>query len=157
MEITFRTLAKAKDIKRVEEIVRSTGFFNEKETDLAIEFIEEHVYDDAEYHFIFAEIDDITVGYCSYKYIDHTKYSYDLDWLVVDDEYRNKGIGKLLVKELCNTIKKLGGHNIYAETSGTSQYLPTRKFYLNNGFIMEAVIKDFYDQGDDKVIFTIHV
>jgi hypothetical protein len=43
---------------------------------------------------------------------------------------------------------------LIAETSGTSHYESTRKFYLGMGYILEATIKDFYSEGDDLAIFV---
>jgi hypothetical protein len=43
---------------------------------------------------------------------------------------------------------------LIAETSGTSHYDPTRKFYLGMGYAAEATIRDFYMEGDDLVIFV---
>ena len=48
----------------------------------------------------------------------------------------------------------MGGKGIYLETSSTEKYIPTREFYLRCNYKIEAQIKDFYDDGDDKVIFV---
>jgi hypothetical protein len=40
------------------------------------------------------------------------------------------------------------------ETSSRPQYDVTRSFYRKRGFAEEAVLKDFYDLGDHKVIYV---
>ena len=39
------------------------------------------------------------------------------------------------------------------DTSGTDDFAMTRKFYSQNGYEEEARIRDFWADGDDKVIF----
>jgi hypothetical protein len=43
---------------------------------------------------------------------------------------------------------------VYIETSNRPQYVPTRAFYERCGYECEAVLKEFYGPGDDKVIFA---
>ena len=43
------------------------------------------------------------------------------------------------------------------ETSSLPQYELTRKFYLKHGYEQHAVLKDFYTDGDDMVIFRKHL
>ena len=43
---------------------------------------------------------------------------------------------------------------IIAETSGRDQYSPTRAFYDSAGFALEARIADYYNKGDDLLIYV---
>ena len=46
------------------------------------------------------------------------------------------------------------GHRILiAETSGKPDFELTRQFYRQCGYTKQAVIPEFYDEGDDKVVF----
>jgi len=49
-------------------------------------------------------------------------------------------------------IGKMGGKRINVDTSSRDQYEPTRSFYRAGGYEQEAVLKDFYSPGDDKII-----
>ena len=40
------------------------------------------------------------------------------------------------------------------ETSSRPPYAPARAFYRRCGYEVDAVLKDYYDDGDDKVIFA---
>jgi hypothetical protein len=51
-------------------------------------------------------------------------------------------------------MEGLGGVRLYVETSSRVQYDSTRSFYRNRGFAQEAVLKDFYDCGDHKVVYV---
>ena len=154
--ITFRTEVRSSDKEIVKEIVESSGFFYDHEIEVAVEIVKETIDKGIEsgYYFIFAEIDNKTVGYTCFGSIPCTKYSYDIYWIAVLNDFRNQKIGRFVLEETEKTLKKMGGKGIYLETSSTEKYIPTREFYLRCNYKIEAQIKDFYDDGDDKVIFV---
>lgn len=145
----------AKDISRIREIVVSTKFFYDHEVEVAVELIEERLSkgESTGYHFVFAEVDGLTAAYSCYGAIPMTRSSFDLYWIVTHNDYRGKGIGKKLLEETFSQAKKMGATLIIAETSGLEHYAPTRSFYDNNQFTLEARLRDFYDKGDDKFIY----
>lgn len=159
MNIKFRTQPKAEDVQTVKKIVESTGFFHDHEVDVAVELIVDRMHqgEDSHYQFIFADIDGVTAGYACYGHVACTKTSYDLYWLATDNHFRGKGIGKKILAEMYKLIKAKGGTAVYAETSEKEQYKPTRIFYEKSGYIKEAVLKDFYEKGDSKAIYVIHI
>jgi GNAT superfamily N-acetyltransferase len=160
MEITYRTSISKDDPDKVREIVKSTGFFYDFEIDVAVEIVEEALAKGAEesgYYFIFAESDGITVGFSCTGPIACTVGSYDLFWIAVHHDFRGKGIGKKLLEHTHNHAKEKGARMIVAETSGTPKYEPTRQFYLHNNYKLEAVIKDFYLPGDDKMMYIFRM
>jgi GNAT superfamily N-acetyltransferase len=159
MNLTFRTIPRKEDVQRIREIVLSTKFFYDHEVEVAVELIEERLRNGEEsgYHFIFAEINGETAAYSCYGPIALTKSSFDLYWIVAHHNYRGKGIGRQLLEETFRQAKAKGCTSIYAETSGLEHYAPTRAFYISNQFILEATLKDFYDKGDDKLIYVIRL
>lgn len=154
--ITFRRTVLPQDRKAVREIVQSGGFFYPAEVLIAVELVNERLEkgEASGYHFIFAEIDGKTVGYACYGPIPGTAGSWDLYWIAVHREVQGKGIGKALLAECESAVRQAGGKRLYIETSGRELYAPTRAFYLANGCILEATLKDFYAPGDDKCIFV---
>jgi GNAT superfamily N-acetyltransferase len=72
----------------------------------------------------------------------------------VDDRSRGIGLGKDLMQKTEEIISSLGGKRIYVETSSRHQYKPTHGFYERCGYIQEALLKDFYAEGDSKVIYS---
>jgi ribosomal protein S18 acetylase RimI-like enzyme len=155
-QIVFREKVKPEDIEHVREIVVSTGFFYDFEIPVAVELVEEGVEEgeDSGYFFIFAEVDGKTVSYSCYGPIAGTDAGYDLYWIVTHNDYRGSGIGKQLLDETHRIVKSRGGRYIIAETSSLEKYTPTRQFYEKNNYDKEAIIKDFYLTGDDKVIYV---
>ncbi len=155
MEITFRTTPQKKDVARIREIVESSGFFYDFEADVAVELVEEGLTEGeaSGYLFVFAEIGDITVAYSCFGRIEMTKSCFDLYWMATHRDFRGRGIGKKLLEETCRQAGKRGCTMLIAETSGREKYAPTRAFYVSAGFALEATIRDYYDKGDDKLIY----
>jgi GNAT superfamily N-acetyltransferase len=156
MNLTFRTVPHKSDVARVKEIIESTGFFYDHETEVAIELVVERLEfgEASEYFFVFAEVDGVTAAYTCFGPITMSSTSFDLYWIVTHNDFRGKGIGKKILDETCRIAADMGCKIIIAETSGREHYKPTRAFYDNTGFEAEARLKDFYDMGDDKVFYT---
>lgn len=152
----FRKEINPADVRAVEDIVISTGFFNPREEEIAIELIEERLLkgESSGYYFIFAEVKEKTCAYSCFGLIEGTDSSYDLYWIVTHNNFRGIGIGKALLAETEKSIAELGGIGIYVETASKPQYTPTRHFYESNGYILEARLKDFYAKDDDKLIYV---
>jgi N-acetylglutamate synthase-like GNAT family acetyltransferase len=153
--IIFRTRVKFEDIETVTEIVRSTNFFREDEVLVARELVDEafHIGEESGYEFIFAEIDGRTIAYSCYGLIPCTLKSYDLYWIATHNDFRGKGIGRLVLNQTEEAVNKLGGKTVYVETSSKEQYISTRVFYEKNDYILKAQFEDFYDIGDDKCVY----
>lgn len=154
--LVFREDVRVDDPAAVRDIVASTGFFHDHEIAVAVELVDERLQKGTAsgYLFLFAEQDGRTVGYSCYGEIACTQGSYDLYWIAVHDDSRGRGIGGALLKETEERIACLAGRAIWVETSGQEKYLPTRKFYLGNGYSEAAVLPGFYADGDDKIVYV---
>ena len=153
--ITLRTEVRQADRQAVEDIVRSTGFFSASEVDIAVELIDDRLTKGtaSDYHFVFCDIDDRTVGYACYGLIACTVHSFDVYWIAVHSEFQRQQLGRRLVDITEEQIAAMRGRRIYVETSGRPQYVSTRHFYERCGYEFEAVFRDFYDLNDDKVVY----
>jgi GNAT superfamily N-acetyltransferase len=154
--VTFRYEALPTDREAVRRMVDSTGVFSPVEIDVAVELVDDRLEsgDKSDYHFVFAEHDGRVVGYTCYGRIPLTVASFDLYWIAVDKSFHGKKIGRLLLDRTEELIRKMGGRQIYIETSNRHQYAPTRGFYLRCGYEQAALFADFYAPGDDKVIYV---
>ncbi len=151
----LRSQVKPSDRDAVRRIVEATGFFRPDEVDVAVELVDEALAkgEASGYYFIFAEIDGEVAGYACYGPIACTLGSYDLYWIAVDPKFQGQGIGQILLLEAEGQIVASGGRHIYIETSGRPQYTPTRAFYERCGYEVAAVLSEFYDRDDDKVVW----
>jgi ribosomal protein S18 acetylase RimI-like enzyme len=156
LSVLFRRDVKPEDCENVRRIASSSGFFSPEEILVAVELVQECLEKGygSGYHFVFAEQEDSPVGYACFGPIACTKASYDLYWIAVANDFRGLGIGGELLLKSLSIMKSLGGLRVYVETSSRPQYDVTRSFYRKRGFAEEAVLKDFYDLGDHKVIYV---
>jgi GNAT superfamily N-acetyltransferase len=154
--LDFRYEVRPDDRDAVRRLVASTGVFSPVELDVAVELVDERLKRGAEsgYHFVFAEQDGRPVGYTCYGPIALTAASFDLYWIAVDKTLHGRIIGRLVLERTEELIHQLGGRQVYIETSNRHHYAPTRGFYLRCGYDQEALLKDFYAPGDDKVIYV---
>ena len=153
--LSYREEVKPSDVEGIREIVDSTGFFKPDEIQVAAELAQERLTKGipSGYYFLFAEYEEKPIGYTCFGPIACTGASYDLFWIAVHYDYRGLGLGKELMRRSEEIISRLGGRRIYVETSSIEKYVPTRAFYLNCGYKIEAELEDFYYPGDAKVIF----
>jgi ribosomal protein S18 acetylase RimI-like enzyme len=157
MNFTFRNKVRQEDLKIVRDILESTKFFYDFEIDVALELVQEKLDkgDESTYQFIFIEQDGKTVAYGVYGLVPCTVCSYDYYWMGVRNELRGQGWGKIIVNRLKEEVRAKGGKGIYIETSSLEKYIPTQKFYDKIGCELLARFKDFYAEGDDKLIYKI--
>ncbi|MCQ2966845.1 MAG: GNAT family N-acetyltransferase [Alphaproteobacteria bacterium] len=99
----------------------------------------------------------MTVAYSCFGPTPCTNHSFDLYWLATLKDYQKKGIGRRLLQQSFQSIKEMGGQRVYIETSGRAQYYPTQMFYKSCGLVQEACLKDYYDIGDDCLIFSYKI
>ena len=152
----FRKKLKKSDLAFVKEILESTGFFYDHEIDVALELAEENLSKGEEmsgYNFIMVEKDNKPVAFACFGKTPCTADSFDLYWIAVHQNQKGNGIGKLLMKQIEEDIKTLGGKNIWIETSSRPLYDPTQKFYLKSGCELIAELPGFYGQNDNKLVF----
>lgn len=75
--------------------------------------------------------------------------------VAVHPDYRGKKIGKKLMKELINTLKKEGSTDITLEVRKSN--IVAQNLYESLGFVNEGVRKNFYeDNREDAIIMWLH-
>lgn len=101
--------------------------------------------------------DDSLAGYICFGPIPMTDDCYDIYWIVVDETSSRKGVGGKLLAFMEEFATRDGARRIYVETSSTSPYQPARSFYGKHGYRLVCSLKDFYREGDHKLIFMKEV
>jgi ribosomal protein S18 acetylase RimI-like enzyme len=143
------------DTPPLKALAHATGVFKPHE----LEALEE-VLDD--YH-----SENLAEGHCAVTYekngeilgfaywapaamTDRTWYLY---WIAVSKKTQAKGIGSALMRHVETDIRSKRGRILLIETSSLPHYDLTRKFYVKQHYEQEAVLRGFYADGDDMVIF----
>ena len=153
--VSFRTIPCEGDIIAIRSIVTSTNAFRPDEISVAVDLVKERLRIGiaSGYHFVFAEENNDIIGYTCFGPIACTVASYDIFWIAVAKGHHGRKIGSALMAETEQLITAMGGKRIYIETSSHSTYQATRGFYQHHGYTIEASIKNFYDENDDKIIY----
>lgn len=73
--------------------------------------------------------------------------------LAVREDRQRQGFGASLVRHTEADLSSRGARLLLVETSGVGSFERTRSFYRAMGYNEEARIRDFYAQGEDKVVF----
>jgi GNAT superfamily N-acetyltransferase len=156
IELKIRTVPNEDDIENIRNLVTDTGFFRPDEIEIATELIEERLEKglNCGYRFFMADSGGKLVGYTCYGLIPCSLVSWDLYWIVTSKELQGQGIGRLLLEMTENSILKEGGMNVIIETSSKDLYRHTQKFYDKNGYLLHTRFTDFYDIGDDKLVYV---
>ena len=158
--IVLRCGIQDEDLAQIREITVSSGYFSEEEIAIAEEVALEGLKKGpvSGYEFIFA--DDFRegvskdAGFACYGKIPGTADSFDLYWLAVYQKKRAQGIGRQLITMVETCIAARNGRKLFIETSSRAQYASSRGFYRACGYREEARIKDYYQQGEDQVVFS---
>lgn len=93
------------------------------------------------------------VGLCYTVPEDLADGTWNMLALAVRPDLQGKRLGAALVRAAEQRLKDKGQRILIVDTSGTEGFALTRKFYAQNGYEEEARIRDFWADGDDKVIF----
>lgn len=144
------------DRKKIEEILRSTDFFYEFEIKIALEIADATISEgmkESGYYWLKATDEDGLVAFANYGKEDFSTHSWDLYWIAVHQNSRHKKLGSALLVAVEEKVREYGGKILWIETSGRPLYVPTEKFYVKNGYELQASLKDFYGPGDPKQIY----
>jgi ribosomal protein S18 acetylase RimI-like enzyme len=93
----------------------------------------------------------VAVAYCAPERM--TEGTFNLYLIAVLSDLKGKGIGGEVMQFLENQLKSSGVRVLLVETSGLPAFERTRHFYDQCHYTREAVIRDFYQAGEDKVVF----
>jgi len=145
------------DLKYIEGILRSTDFFYEFEIQTALEIADETLEKGSNasgYYWLKVIDEDGLIAFANYGKNSFSVHSWDLYWIAVHNNSRNKKLGTLLLRAAEEDVRKRGGKILWIETSGRPLYSPTESFYKRNGYELAASLRDFYGPGDPKQIYS---
>lgn len=83
-----------------------------------------------------------------------TEGTFDLYWIAVDPARQGTGIGRALLAAVEELVRAEGGRMMLVETAGKPAYAATRAVYAACGYREVARVPDFYEDGDDKIVYA---
>lgn len=93
----------------------------------------------------------IAIGYCVPEKL--TKGTYNLLAIGVSRDAQRKGIATDLMHYIEEVLKRQEARVLIVETSSDDAQTGARKLYERLGYTQMAVIKDFWDEDEDKIVF----
>lgn len=93
------------------------------------------------------------IGFAYYAPAAMTDRTWYLYWIAVSKQVQARGAGTWLLKHAEEDARRAGARLFLIETSSLPHYELTRRFYLKHDYEQAAVIRDFYADGDDIVVF----
>ncbi len=145
-----------KDREAVRRLIEGTGAFRRHEVDVAMELVEIALTKPGQddYHpYVLVEEDGTVAAYACFGKNDMTAATFDLYWLATRADRAGRGYGRRMVSFVEKEIRRRGGRLLAIETSSKETYSGTQAFYEKIGCTLAARLPDYYDEGDDKLIY----
>ena len=146
----------AGDREEIRALVAGTGAFQPHEVDVAMELVEVALTQKGQddYHpYVLAEADGTVVAYACFGKNPMTKATFDLYWIATRADRMGKGYGRAILSFVEEEVRRRGGRLLVIETSSQESYGTQRLFYEKTGCTLAAQLPDYYDEGDDKLIY----
>ena len=103
----------------------------------------------------FDEADPSAIAFCAPEPM--TSGTWNLYLIAVHPSHQGQGRGAALVRHVEHHLVAQRQRVMLIETSGLPEFDRTRTFYVQCGYREEARIRDFYQAGEDKVVFHKHL
>lgn len=137
------------------QLTADTGLFKPHEVEALDEVLTDyhavnHTYDHIA--IVSEDLGQIT-GFAYYAPDIMTDRTWYLYWIAVRIDLQARGIGGRLLRHSEEDIRTRQGRILFIETSSLPHSELTRKFYLKHGYEITGVLRDFYSDGDDMVVF----
>jgi len=101
-----------------------------------------------------AVLDNKIIGVTGYSIDRYEARNYWLGWFYIHKQYSQKGYGTQLLNFIIGKLSKKRIKRLFVNTSSHPFYRAALDLYLKNGFRIDAVIKDYYWNGEDQIILS---
>lgn len=134
-------------------LVAAQDNFTILEREVAEEVIDDGLTGKDDYRIVVGVAGDGAVlGFICYGPIPLTECSFDLYWIATLPGHGRRGLGGRLLTAMEEELHRSKAV-VYIDTSSTPGYDKARAFYEKHGYLVAAILKDFYHPGDDRVIY----
>lgn len=147
--IATRAMVRA-DLAAVSTILDGTGLFP---ATMLPDMAEPFLSGQAPHIWVVACADTAVLGFAYCEPERMTDGTYNLLAIAVDPDRQGRGVGQVLVGAIERAVRDARGRILLVETSSLPEYDRTRRFYEQLAFDREAVVREFYTIGEDKIIF----
>ena len=138
------------DVAALQTVVDETGLFP---SEMLPEMLAPSLAGETEAFWLTCHLEGEAVGLCYTVPEELADGTWNMLALAVRPDLQGKRLGQALVQTAEAHLKEKRQRILIVDTSGTDDFALTRKFYAQNGYDEEARIRDFWADGDDKVVF----
>ena len=144
------------DREEIHELLVGTRAFQKHEVEVALELIDIALTkpEQQDYHPYVLLDTGMLVAYACFGRNPMTRATYDLYWIATKAGQTRKGYGRELFAFVEQDVKARGGRLLMVETSSKEQHRGSHAFYVGIGCELAARLPDFYDEGDDMLIYS---
>lgn len=136
-------------------LTAGTGVFKPYEVEVLQEVLDDYhaTRTHEDHHAVVFDTDGSPVGYAYYAPDGMAERAWYLYWIAVEKGRQGEGVGGRLLRHVEDDVKARRGRVLFIETSSLPHSEATRRFYLGQGYAVTGVLRDFYSDGDDMVVF----
>jgi len=139
------------DLDDLKAVIDANGLFPSEMLDGMLEaFLDDARTDE---HWLTIDQHDRAAAIAYYAPERMTVGTWNLLLIAVDPDLQGLGLGQALMRHAEISLAAQGQRVLLVETSGLPEFERTRRFYHQLGYTEEARLRDYYDAGDDKVVF----
>ncbi len=138
------------DVPALKDVLDTTGLFP---SDMLSDMLAPALAGETEAFWLTCRHGGKAVGFCYIAPEEFTDGTWNMLALAVHPDFQGNGIGAALVRAAELHLRDKGQRILVVDTSGSNDFSLARKFYAQSGYEEEARIRDFWADGDDKVIF----
>lgn len=148
--MNIRPLTSA-DVADLERVLEETDLFPaEMLSEMTAGYLSDPSRDEI---WLVCERDGKAIGFCYAMPEQLADGTWNLVALAVLPSTQGAGVGGAIVSTLESLLRDAGRRVLIVETSSGERFRRTRAFYDKCGYEQEARIRDFWAEGDDKVIY----
>ena len=146
--------AQPSDAKGMMKCIDSIGLFRPDELAEMAGMLASHFSDSADTdHFWMVDEDYEIIGVAYYAPERMTSGTWNLYFIGITPSRQRQGRGEALLQCVEKALAARGERLLLVETSALEDFCKSRSFYKKCGYEEEARIRDFYKDGDDKIVF----
>ena len=140
----------SQDLPALKVVIDANDLFS---SDMLDEMISDYLTnkDSNDYWFTYDDGKPIAIGYCAPERM--TQGTWNLYLIAVHRDYQKSGRGASMLRHIEQRLAERGERILLVETSGLQSFEGTREFYRKCGYSQEARIREFYQAGEDKIVF----
>ena len=151
-------LSRPDDRAPILAVARDVGVFDTEEVDVVAELFDGYLRDPIQsgYNFLSDRDPDTgaVLGFACWGPTSLSRGAADLYWIATAREAQGRGVAAGLFEAVMAAARAAGRWLIVIWTSSQPHYAPARNFYQRMGCELALQLADFYDHGDDLMVFV---